>query len=214
VGHQACHPLTDVGHHSGHGEQEQRRCEGGGEKGVLPEGGDFRGVVVRMAVFGLVLWEDMNSNVNWGVILLYGAAISLGIQMTESGAALWVADRMLSFLNLIDADTGVPLWISISAFTTGVTNTMSNGAAVAVLGPINLNLANAAGESPLLVGFITSISSAFAYLTVIGTPACTIVYASGYLKPKHFLKAGFRTIMISITVLVLAAYFYWPLLGL
>jgi len=72
----------------------------------------------------------------------------------------------------------------------------------------------ASGESPLLVGFITSISSAFAYLTVIGTPACTIVYASGYLKPKHFLKAGFRTIMISITVLVLAAYFYWPLLGL
>ena len=36
-------------------------------------------------------------------------------------------------------------------------------------------------ENPLLMGYITAISSAFAYLTVIGTPACTIVYSSGYL---------------------------------
>jgi sodium-dependent dicarboxylate transporter 2/3/5 len=169
---------------------------------------------IAFLVFGLVHWEDMNTNVNWGVILLYGAAISLGIQMTESGAALWVADRLLSLLTPLNADSGVPLWTSISALTTGVTNTMSNGAAVAVLGPITLNLANASGESPLLMGFITSVSSAFAYLTVIGTPACTIVYASGYLKPSHFLKAGFKMILISTAVLILAAYFYWPLLGL
>ena len=29
-------------------------------------------------VAGLVKWEDINSGVNWGVVLLYGAAISLG----------------------------------------------------------------------------------------------------------------------------------------
>ena len=169
---------------------------------------------VAFLVFGLVHWEDMNTNVNWGVVLLYGAAISLGIQMTDTGAALWVADKLLSLLTPMNADSGVPLWISVSALTMGVTNTMSNGAAVAVLGPITLNLASASGESPLLMGFITSVSSAFAYLTVIGTPACTIVYASGYLKPSHFLKAGFRMILISTAVLILAAYFYWPLLGL
>ena len=169
---------------------------------------------IAFLVFGLIHWEDMNTNVNWGVILLYGAAISLGIQMTDSGAALWVADKMLSILTPLNADSGLPLWASVSVLTTGVTNTMSNGAAVAVLGPITLNLAEASGESPILMGFITSISSAFAYLTVIGTPACTIVYASGYLKPSHFLKAGFRMILISTAVLMLAAYFYWPLLGL
>ena len=90
---------------------------------------------------------------------------------------------------------------------------MSNGAAVAVLGPIVLDLARAAGESPIVIGYITAISSAFAYLTVIGTPACTIVYASGYLKTTDFLKVGWKMCLISIVIMMLGAYFYWPMLG-
>ena len=110
-------------------------------------------------------------------------------------------------------DDGVGLWAAVSVLTTGVTNTMSNGAAVAVLGPIVLNLATAAGESPIIVGFITAVSSAFAYLTVVGTPACTIVYASGYLKTTDFLTVGWKMAVMSTVVMLAAAAVYWPLLG-
>ena len=90
---------------------------------------------------------------------------------------------------------------------------MSNGAAVAVLGPIVLNLATAAGESPILIGFITAVSSAFAYLTVVGTPACTIVYSSGYLKATDFLSVGWKMALLSTIVMLAAARVYWPLIG-
>ena len=66
---------------------------------------------------------------------------------------------------------------------------------------------------PIVIGYITAISSAFAYLTVVGTPACTIVYASGYLKASDFLKVGWKMCVMSIIVMMLCAYFYWPLLG-
>ena len=105
------------------------------------------------------------------------------------------------------------LWAAISILTTAVTNMMSNGAAVAVLGPFVLKVASTAGESPILLGFITAISSAFAYLTVVGTPACTIVYASGYLKTTDFLKVGFRMVAVSTIMMLLAAVLYWPMLG-
>ncbi len=164
-------------------------------------------------IAGLVRWEDVNSGVNWGVVLLYAAAISLGLQMKETGAAIWVAENSMHMLSRIGADSGIALWTAISILTTSVTNTMSNGAAVAVLGPIVLKIAVVAGESPILVGFITSISSAFAYLTVVGTPACTIVYAAGYLTPGDFLKVGWRMVVISTIILLLGAEFYWPLLG-
>ena len=169
---------------------------------------------ISFLVLGLVKWDDINTNVNWGVILLYGSAISLGIQMKDTGAAAWMADGMLALLANIGADGGPSLWVSISAMTAGVTNTMSNGAAVAMLGPVTLKMANAAGESPLLMGYITAVSSSFAYLTVVGTPACTIVYSSGYLRPSDFLKVGWRMLLMSTTVLITFAYFYWPLLGL
>ena len=168
---------------------------------------------IAFMVLGLVRWEDLNSGVNWGVVLLYAAAISLGVQMKDTGAALWVAN---SFLDVLPGgmDSGLGLYASVSLLTTFVTNTMSNGAAVAVLGPISLNMASAAGESPLALGFVTAISSAFAYLTVIGTPACTIVYASGYLKTTDFLRVGYKMVIMSTIIMLIFAAFYWPLLGL
>ena len=164
-------------------------------------------------VAGLVNWDDMNSGVNWGVILLYAAAISLGVEMKETGAALWVAETFLEWLRPLGADSGLGLWAAVSALTTVVTNTMSNGAAVAVLGPIVLKLATVAGESPIVIGFITAVSSAFAYLTVVGTPACTIVYASGYLRATDFLSAGWKMVVSSTGIMLLVAALYWPLLG-
>ena len=164
-------------------------------------------------VAGLCNWEDMNSGVNWGVILLYAAAISLGVEMKETGAAAWVAETFLEWLRPFGADSGLGLWAAVSALTTVVTNTMSNGAAVAVLGPIVLNLATVAGESPIILGFITAVSSAFAYLTVVGTPACTIVYASGYLKAADFLNVGWKMAVASTIIMLLVASVYWPLLG-
>ena len=164
-------------------------------------------------VAGLVGWPDMNSGVNWGVVLLYGAAISLGIQMKDTGAAAWIATHFLDILTPLGANEGMGLWAAVSVLTTLVTNTMSNGAAVAVLGPIVLNLADAAGESPIVIGFITAISSAFAYLTVVGTPACTIVYASGYLKTTDFLKVGWKMAVASTIIMLIAAAIYWPMIG-
>lgn len=163
-------------------------------------------------IAGLVRWEDLNSGVNWGVVWLYAAAISLGVQMKNTGGAEWVADHFLDLLEPIGANVGYGLWISVSALTTLVTNTMSNGAAVAVLGPIVLGMADASGESPIVIGFITSISSAFAYLTVIGTPACTIVYASGYLKTTDFLNVGWRMVIMSTVIMLVSAAIYWPFL--
>ncbi len=165
-------------------------------------------------IVGMVRWDDMNSGVNWGVVLLYAAAISLGVQMKNTGAALWVADSFLGIVGPLGFDSGIKLWAAISMLTTAVTNSMSNGAAVAVLGPIVLNMAEPAKESPILLGFITAVSSAFAYLTVIGTPACTIVYASGYLKTTDFLNVGWRMAIMSTVVLLTFAAFYWPLVGL
>jgi len=165
-------------------------------------------------VAGLVRWDDVNSGVNWGVILLYAAAISLGLQMKETGAALWVAEAFLGIMAPFGAHDGFGLWAAVSVLTTGVTNMMSNGAAVAVLGPVVLKMSVVAKESPIILGYITAISSSFAYLTVVGTPACTIVYASGYLKTTDFLKVGWKMAIASTIIMLVGAKLYWPLLGI
>ena len=161
---------------------------------------------------GLVRWNDMNSGVNWGVVLIYAATISLGVEMTQSGAAEWLAVSFLHLLGPLHMDQGVPLWAAYIALTTLVANTMSAGAAVAVLGPVTLHTAELVGESPLKLGYITAISTSFAYFTAAAQPAFAIVFASGYLRTRDFLKVGWRMAIMSVVILLLAAEFYWPYL--
>ena len=163
-------------------------------------------------IFGLVRWEDINAGVNWGVVLLYAAAISLGVEMKSTGAAEWVANNVIHAMTAVGAGTDLAFNAAIALLTIGVSNTMTAGAAVAVLAPIVLKTAVAAGEDPLRVGFITAISSAFGYLTPAAQPAFTIIYASGYLKGSDFFKIGIRMMVISIIVLLVTSTFYWPLL--
>lgn len=168
---------------------------------------------VSYLIFGLVRWSDINSGVNWGVVLLYAAAISLGGQMQATGAASWLATTFIDFLKPFGLAHGAPLLIAVMALTTLITNTMSAGAAVAVLAPIVLKMATLTGSSPLTLGYILAIASSFAFFTAAAHPAFTIVYSSGYLKSRDFLRGGWRMAISSSVIALLAALFYWPLLG-
>ena len=153
--------------------------------------------VVLYLLFGLINWEDLNRNTNWGVILLFGAAISMGLQMKDTGAALWVAENAISALERITPNIDIIRWF-ISVFLTGIlTNLLSNAATVAVIGPIVLNM----GGDPIIIGFSTAIASAFAYLTVVASPTCMIIHSSGLVKSKDYMKAGWKMFLMSATVL-------------
>ena len=164
-------------------------------------------------IFKLVAWDDYNKGVDWGVVLLYAGAISLGLVMKNTGAARWLAENFLALLVPLGANAGIPLIATVSVLVMGVSNTMSNGAAVAVIGPITLNMAAISGTSLLTIGFATAISSAFAYLLVVGTPPNAIVYASGYVRASDFLKAGGLLAITSLLVLLVMAMTWWRILG-
>ena len=158
--------------------------------------------------FGLIEWQEINRNTNWGVILLFGSAISLGIQMKETGAALWVAEGTLHYLEIIFQDAAVVRWF-VSVVITGIlTNLLSNAATVAVLGPIVLDM----GGNPLITGIMTSIASSFAYLTIVASPTCMIIHSTGLITSSDYLKAGWKLFIISVVLLLLISMFYWPVL--
>ena len=172
------------------------------------------GIVALIGVFlylsfGLIEWQDINRNTNWGVILLFGAAISLGIQMKETGAAEWVATQSINGMSMLVNDIGFMQWF-ISVFLTGIlTNFLSNAATVAVLGPVILDM----GGNPIILGISTSIASSFAYLTIVASPTCMIIHSSGLVKSSDYLQAGWKLFVISIFLLFLISNLYWPFLS-
>ena len=157
---------------------------------------------------GLVEWKQVSRNTNWGVILLFAGAISLGVQMKNTGAALWIGNSMMSqFASLIDQFSVIPYILNIF-LTTLLSNIMSSSGTVAVLAPITLSM----GGDPLYMGMTTAISSAFGYFSAIAAPACMIIYSSGLVKITDFLKAGWRMAIMSTITLLIIYKFYWPLI--
>jgi sodium-dependent dicarboxylate transporter 2/3/5 len=169
--------------------------------------------VAAFLVAGLIRWEDINAGVNWGVVLLYAAAVSLGVEMQATGAAEWLGRTIVQALQPFGLATGLGLEAAVSLLTIAVSNTMTAGAAVAVLGPVVLKTAVVAGADPLQMGFVSAISSAFGYLTAAAQPAFIIIYASGYLKGADFFKIGIKMMLVSFVLVLLLAQLYWPLLS-
>ena len=172
------------------------------------------GIVALVGVFfylsfRLIEWQDITRRTNWGVIILFGAAISLGIQMKETGAALWVAENALNSLQFIFQDVEVVRWFFSVVLSGILTNLLSNAATVAVLGPIVLDM----GGNPIILGMATSIASAFAYLTIVASPTCMIIHSTGLVSSNDYLKAGWKLFVTSIFLLFLISTFYWPLLS-
>ena len=142
------------------------------------------------------------------MILLFGAAISLGIQMKNHGTAVWLGNSFIhSFQFLLDRFEMLPYTVSI-VITTLMSNVISSSATVAVLGPIMLNM----GGDPLLMGMTTAVASAFGYFSAVAAPACMIIYSTGMIKMTDFLRAGWRVGIMSIIVLLFVIKFYWPFL--
>jgi len=165
------------------------------------------GIFVFLAL-GLVSWKELSSGVNWGVVLLFGATISIGVQMKNTGGAAWLAGISVNFFqNMIPDIDALRAVISVSL--SGVmSNLLSSSATVAVVGPVVLNM----GGDPILLGLASVIASAFGYFTAVAAPACTIIYSSGLVKAADFLRAGWKMGVLSVLSLLGLALLWWPIL--
>ncbi len=165
---------------------------------------------------GVTNWRDYQTKVDWGVIWLYAGAIIFGRTLDSTGAAYWMARSILELLAPLGINSGLPLLATASGITATITNLMADGPAAAAVGPVTLNIAGLAHPGTTFIPFmamVTAISSSFAYCLIIGTPPNAIVYASGYLGPKDFLRVGVIMWFFSQILLLIVTLVYWPLIG-
>ena len=171
---------------------------------------------VAYLLTGIVNWRDYHEKVDWGVVWLYAGAIVFGRVLDQSGAAFWMARSVVEGLASFGLKSGMVLLGAGSAVTVFMTNLMADGPAAAAVGPITLNMAAVANPGTTLVPFMglaTACASSMAYMLIIGTPPNAIVYASGYLSAKDFLRAGIICTVIAFALLMLLSMFYWTLIG-
>ena len=179
--------------------------------GVIAVGG-----AVAYLLAGVVNWRDYQEKVDWGVVWLYAGAIIFGRTLDSTGAAYWLARSVIDVLGPFGIDSGLPLLATSNGLTAVLTNLMADGPAAAAVGPIALNMAGLVHPGTTYLPFMamgTAIASSFAYCLIIGTPPNAIVYASGYLEPKDYLRVGIPMWFLANVLIVLLTAVYWSFRG-
>lgn len=167
------------------------------------------GAVLLFAA-GVLKWEAAERHIHWNIVLMYGGAIALGVLIDRSGAAKWLLDATLG-------DTHISPFLAVvgaGVVALILSEVMSNAAAVAAVLPLAFTLGDRVGASPIAICLATSLGAGLDFMFPISTAPNTIVFASGYLRTRDFIKAGSIMTIGCILILIVVIRYWWPFIGL
>jgi len=143
--------------------------------------------VVIMVMAKLVTLKEAYESVDWPVIILIGTQIPIGEALEATGGAQLIAETILRAQNWLP-----PIWMLILVLivTMGLSDIVKNAAAVVLMAPIVISLAQGLGVSidPFLMAIIVGSSSAF--LTPFGHQSNVLVMGPGGYKFGDYWKMG------------------------
>ncbi|MCT1578351.1 SLC13 family permease [Oceanobacillus kimchii] len=171
--------------------------------------------VVLMALprIGFVKWKKIVS-VNFDLVLLIGATLSLGFALIDSGA-IELLEELITSENLINIFANP--WLAIlmvilisQIYHLGVTNVST---AVVTLLPVLISLSLQAGIDPVVVSFTSAITILFGYLLIVETMPNVVVHGTGMINQRDFYLPGLLSTLASTLITLFVAFTWWRWLG-
>ena len=158
---------------------------------------------------GWISFRTICDKFPWESWIVFGAGVSLGVSMLDSGAGRFLAETLLP---LLDGKPMFVVYYGMAFFGSFLSSMMSNSAAVALMLPITLPMAELMNMSPQSVAMLAPMTTSFIML-VIGCPPTIIAYSTGYFSQAEFIKIAVPWCLILLLVCTVSIMIYWPLIG-
>jgi di/tricarboxylate transporter len=147
--------------------------------------------------------DEAYAQVEWKVIVLIGALLSLGAAMDTSGTGKYLAAQ------LIGSDGPYRLLTCFFLLTVALTQPMSNQSAAVVVLPIAIQTGLQLGVDPRGFAMMVAVAASCSYLTPL-EPSCLMVYGPGKYRFSDFARVGFPLTVLIFVVSVLLVPMVWP----
>jgi anion transporter len=173
----------------------------------------FAVMMMALPVIGFVEWQKL-LKINFGIVLLIGATLSLGYSLIESGA-VDLLEVLVSPQIIVDVFSNpwlaIPITVLIShIYHLGVTNVST---AVITLLPVLISLSVQSGQDPVVISVLSAVTLLLGFILVVETMPNVVVHSTGRVEQQDFLLPGIVSTVASIIIITGVAYLYWPLIG-
>ncbi len=176
--------------------------------GVLPVQIAFLAACLIMIISKLITLKDAYESIEWPIIILLGAMIPVGEALETTGGAQLIANSVLNSAHLMPPEVTLLIMLVATMFLSDIIN---NAAAVVLMAPIGISIAQGLGVSvdPFLIAI--AIGASCAFLTPIGHQSNTLVMGPGGYKFGDYWKMGLILEIIVVIVAMPLILFFWPL---
>ena len=151
---------------------------------------------VLLFAFRVIDWQDAQNGVDWGLIIFFGGALSLGAALLNTGAAAWMIHDLIALLGSNPSTILITVILMIIAVS--ITQVMSNIALSAILIPLSVTLAQAQGQPIGIYAVPVAIACSLSFMLPMADPTVAMAYGTKYINIKEIFKAGLPLVIIGI----------------
>ena len=156
---------------------------------------------VLLFAFRVLDWKDAQSGVDWGLIIFFGGALSLGAALLNTGAASWLIQIIIGALG--GSPSTLIIMVVLMIIAVSITQVMSNIALAAILVPLSVTLAQAQGQPLGIYAVPVAIACSLSFMLPMADPTVAMAYGTKYVNIKEIFKAGFPLVVVGIIITII-----------
>jgi solute carrier family 13 (sodium-dependent dicarboxylate transporter), member 2/3/5 len=145
-----------------------------------------------------ITWREA-SEIDWGVVLLYGGGFALGVLSFQTGLAEAVGRGLTG---LLPGHGSFGLLVASVVLATILSETTSNTASANMVVPVVIAIGRAAGLDPLEAALGATFGASLGFMLPVSTPCNAIVYGSGYIPLGRMMRWGLALDLVGVVVIV------------
>ena len=159
-----------------------------------------------IVMFKILTLGEAYQSIDWLIIILLGAMIPVGQALETTGGAQMIANSLLSLSGVMPAAGTLVIALVATMFLSDLVN---NAAAVVLMAPIGIRVAQGMGVST--DPFLIAIGASCAFLTPIGHQSNTLVMGPGGYKFGDYWRMGLILEILVVVIAIPLILMFWPL---
>lgn len=176
--------------------------------GFLPTAEAMLAAAVLMALGKILSMDEIYRSVEWRSIFLVAGLLPLGLAMTQTGAAAFLADGIIGFVGPAGP---YALLAGLVVFTALITQAMSSQAVGAVVAPIAIQAAHQVNADPRAMAMGVALATSLAFVTPVSHPVNILVMGAGGYRFRDYLRVGLPLAVIVLAIILALMPVFWPL---
>lgn len=152
---------------------------------------------ILLVAAGVLRPREARDAVDVNVVLMIGGAFGLGQAVSSSGLADQISNTLLNSIGSAGTFGAV---VGVVLTTMVLTELITNAAALALVFPIAIDVAERSGLDPRLMVMGAAIAGSASFLTPVGYQTNTMVYGPGGYRFTDYLRLGTPLSILAVVV--------------